>query len=303
ILLTSVDTDGTRAGFDVDMLRAVRSVTPIPLVASGGAGRLEHFVEAVRAGGADAVLAASVFHDRQFSVGEVKRALAAARIAVRPAPGQAPFTVAFGPDGLVPVVVRDSSNGALLTLAYANEEAVRTTRETGFAHFYSRSRRKLWKKGETSGNVQRVVSIGLDCDADALVYEVIPAGPACHTGKGSCFEIVERLLAESAIGEGGKTPAFDLSSLVAIVNERKMNPVSGSYTNRLLAEGLRKIAKKVGEEGVEVALAGTGESDEALAGEIADLLYHLVVLMAARSLPPDAVERKLQERRGKRRDP
>ncbi|HUM03744.1 MAG TPA: bifunctional phosphoribosyl-AMP cyclohydrolase/phosphoribosyl-ATP diphosphatase HisIE [Thermoanaerobaculia bacterium] len=201
----------------------------------------------------------------------------------------------FDESGLVPVVVRDVTTGDVLTLAYANAEALAQTRATGFSHFFSRSRKKLWKKGETSGNVQRVTAISVDCDGDAVVYDVIPEGPACHTGSHSCFRVAATLATPAA------RPTLDLGPLFAIILERKKNPVAGSYTNRLLEAGLSKIAKKVGEEGVETALAALVEDDDALAGEAADLLYHLAVLLTARGLSPADVEKKLRDRRGLRR--
>jgi len=258
-------------------------------------------VTAVREGGADAVLAAGVFHQRVFTIGEVKQALASAGIPVRlggaaaaPEP-PGPLPVTFDEAGLVPVVVRDVRNGEVLTLAWANEEALELTRTTGFSHFFSRSRKKLWKKGETSGNVQRVASISIDCDGDAVLYDVVPEGPACHTGSRSCFHVARTLDAAAA------APALDLGPLFSIVADRQRNPVAGSYTNRLLEAGIAKIAKKVGEEGVETALAALVEDDGALAGEAADLLYHLAVLLTARGVPPSDVERKLRQRRGERR--
>ncbi len=300
ILLTSVDSDGTREGFDVEMLRAVRSAADIPIVASGGAGKLAHFVTAIRDGGADAVLAAGVFHQRVFTIGEVKQALASAGIPVRlgGAAGAAPagpIPAVFDEIGLVPVVVRDVRSGEVLTLAWANAEALELTRKTGYSHFFSRSRQKLWKKGETSGNVQQVASISVDCDGDAVVYDVVPRGPACHTGSRTCFRVVETLDPAAA------APSLDLGPLFAIVADRQRSPVAGSYTNRLLEAGIAKIAKKVGEEGVETAIAALVEDDGALAGEAADLLYHLAVLLTARGVPPSDVERKLRDRRGERR--
>jgi cyclase len=295
ILLTSVDADGTQAGFDVEMLRAVRAVSALPLVASGGAGGPEDFSPAVLEGGADAVLAASIFHDRLFTIGQVKRAMRAKGIPVR-LEADPLGDVNFDAGGLVPVVVRNEKTGEVLTLAWANAEALETTRRTGFSHFFSRSRKALWKKGETSGNVQRVTGISLDCDGDAVVYDVVPAGPACHTGSRSCFRRVETL------EPGAGTPlSLDLGPLFDVVKSRKEKPVPGSYTNSLLESGIARIAKKVGEEGVEAALAAVGEDDEALAGEAADLLYHLVVLLTARGVPPAAIEHKLRDRRGARR--
>jgi imidazoleglycerol phosphate synthase cyclase subunit/phosphoribosyl-ATP pyrophosphohydrolase len=300
ILMTSVDADGTRAGFDVEMLRVARAATPTPIVASGGAGRPEHFVEAVRGGGADAVLGATVFHDRLLSIREVKRAMSAAGIPVRAALAPAALPVAWSAAGLAPVVVRDAGTCEVLMLAWADEEALAKTRETGFAHFFSRERRALWKKGETSGNVQRVLTIALDCDRDALVYDVVPAGPACHTGARSCFRVVEELEGEGgisrAVGVGPATGEPSLSPLFEIVASRRDRPVDGSYTNRLLSEGVVKIAQKVGEEAVETALAAVAQGRDALVGETADLLYHLVVLLVAKGIAPGEIAEALKAR-------
>ena len=297
ILLTSVDADGTKDGFDLEMLRLARRATSVPIVASGGAGKLGHFAPAVTEGGADAVLAASVFHDRIYTIGQVKRAMAEAGVTVRLEGAGQLLLARFDERGLVPVVVRDARAGQVLMLAWANAEALEKTLETGFSHFFSRSRQALWKKGATSGHVQSVVSVHLDCDRDAVLYDVVSEGPACHTGTTSCFHQVAML------GEKPAEPArgIDLGALFAVVADRKAHPEEGSYTNQLLSGGIARIAKKVGEEGVETALAATGEGDDELAGEIADLLYHLVVLMAARGLDPSRVDEKLVSRRGKRR--
>ena len=308
ILLTSMDADGTQAGFDLAMLRAARAATTVPIVASGGAGKVEHFPPAVLEAGADAVLAASVFHDRIFTVGAVKRALAAAGVPVRPAVPPGLESLVADAAGLVPVVIRDERTGDALTLAWANAEALALTAETGYTHLYSRSRKALWKKGESSGHVQRVVRISVDCDRDAVLYDVLPEGPACHTGRRTCFTAVPGLpFAAPDAGAAGpaaaRAPRLDLEPLFEVVAERKAHPQPGSYTNRLLAEGLARCAQKVGEEGVEAALAAVTGDEKALASEVADLLFHVVVLMAARGLDPSAVQRELEERRGVRRAP
>lgn len=325
ILLTSMDADGTKAGFDLAMLKAARAATALPIVASGGAGELAHFAPAVLEGGADAVLAASVFHDRVFSVGMVKRAMARAGVPVRAAIPAGLEGVAYDDRGLVPVVVRNASAGEVLTLAWANDEALALTVETCRTHLFSRSRNALWKKGETSGNVQRVVRVSLDCDGDAVLYDVEPAGPACHTGAASCFAPIAAIPAGAAAPSGrpadagsaasrpglrsspeGRAAAgadpFGLGPLLAIVADRKARPEPGSYTNRLLEKGVGKCAQKVGEEGVEVALAAVSRDDAGLAAEVADLMYHVVVLMAARGLEPSAVAAELAARRGARRE-
>ena len=303
ILLTSMDADGTKAGFDLAMLKAARAVTTLPIVASGGAGEPGHFAPAVLEGGADAVLAASVFHDRLFSVGMVKRAMAKAGVPVRPAIPAGLEEVAYDGRGLVPVVVRDAATGEVLTLAWANDEALALTVETRETHLFSRSRNALWKKGETSGNVQRVVGVSLDCDRDAALYDVEPAGPACHTGAATCFAPIDAIPAGRApAATRASADPFALGPLFDVVAARKASPEPGSYTNRLLEKGIGKCAQKVGEEGVEVALAAVSRDDAGLAAEIADLMYHVVVLMAARGLDPSSVAAELEARRGVRRE-
>jgi phosphoribosyl-ATP pyrophosphohydrolase/phosphoribosyl-AMP cyclohydrolase len=238
-----------------------------------------------------------------LSIREVKRAMAAAGIQVR-APLGEEMPVAWDARGLAPVVVRDSETGEVLMLAYANAEALSKTRESGLAHFFSRERKALWKKGETSGNVQRVVSISLDCDRDALVYDVVPAGPACHTGARSCFSPVETLEARPSHAKPaapGEDFPLSLAPLFEVVTSRRDHPVEGSYTNKLLSKGIVKIAQKVGEEAVETALAAAAQGREALVGETSDLLYHLVVLLVAKGISPREIADALETRRGDRR--
>lgn len=171
-------------------------------------------------------------------------------------------------------VVQDAGDGRVLMLAWMDDEALRRTRETGEAWFWSRSRRELWHKGETSGNTLAVEEIREDCDGDAVLLRVRPAGPACHTGSRSCFA----------------------PWLWRRVSERAKERPEGSYVAGLLAAGPAAAARKVGEEGVETALAGAGESDERLIEELADLWFHSYVLLAARGLDPDDVEAELRRR-------
>jgi len=175
---------------------------------------------------------------------------------------------------LTPVVVQDADTGRVLMLAYADEEAVRRTRESGEAWFWSRSRSDYWRKGETSGNTLAVEEISDDCDGDALLYRVRPAGPVCHTGAESCFA----------------------PWLWRVVAERAKERPEGSYVASVLDAGAAAAARKVGEEGLETALAGASESDERLVSELADLWFHSYVLLAARGLDPTAVEDELQRR-------
>ncbi len=175
-------------------------------------------------------------------------------------------------DGLLPVVVQDADTLAVLMLGYANAESLELTLATGHMTFYSRSRRRLWTKGESSGNVLAVVAVRIDCDNDTLLVSARPAGPTCHTGSESCFD---------------RAPGNFLGRLDALVQQREQQRPAGSYTTRLFEDGIRRIAQKVGEEGVETALAGVVQDDTALLGESADLLFHLIVLLRARGLSLD----------------
>jgi phosphoribosyl-ATP pyrophosphohydrolase/phosphoribosyl-AMP cyclohydrolase len=189
---------------------------------------------------------------------------------------------AFG-DGLLPVIVQHADDGTVLMLGWANDEALAATERTSEAHFWSRSRDRLWRKGETSGNTMRVIEIGTDCDADAILYRVRPSGPACHTGTRSCF------------GEASR--AGGLRELEATINARRGADPAASYTARLLSGGPRRPAEKVVEEAGEVAAASLAGTDDELAAEAADLLYHLLVVLAARDLSLDRVLGVLEARR------
>ena len=186
---------------------------------------------------------------------------------------QAVEEIVYDSDGLVPCIVQDWRTGEVLTLAYMNEEALARTRETGETHFFSRSRGELWHKGETSGNFQRVKALRYDCDGDALLALVEPAGPACHTGERTCF----------FRGDIDPVPAEALAALERTIDDRARDRPKGSYTAELLAEPGR-IAEKVREEADEVARAAGDEEERRVAAEAADLLYHLSVLLASRGL-------------------
>jgi len=195
--------------------------------------------------------------------------------------------VVFDERGLVPCVVQDWLTGEVLTLAYMNAESLRLTRESGETHFFSRSRGQLWHKGETSGNVQTVKAIRYDCDGDALVVLVEPAGPACHTGERTCFHRGE--LEPAA-------PHEVLPALERIIAARAAERPAGSYTAKLLADRALN-GDKVREEADEVVQAASAESDERLAEEAADVLYHLAVLLHGRELSLADAERVLDGRR------
>lgn len=180
--------------------------------------------------------------------------------------------VKYDDKGLFVAIAQDSESGEVLMQAFMNEESLRLTLETGYATYYSRSRNKLWKKGEESGHLQKVVSATFDCDNDALLLKVKQTGVACHTGAYSCFF--------NRVVDDGETIGVEmLGKLARVVKDRKENPQEGSYTSYLFEKGVDKIAKKAGEEAVEMVIASKNEDKEELIGECADLLYHTLVLL------------------------
>jgi len=189
--------------------------------------------------------------------------------------------VHFGDDGLVPVVAQSALAGDVLMVAYADRAALERTRETGEAHYHSRSRGALWKKGETSGHTQVVEDVRVDCDGDAVLYVVRQHGPACHTGAPTCF---------------GEPTGAILTRLAGTIADRARTHPTGSYTARLLDEGVGRIAQKLGEEAVETVVAATSEDAARLTSEAADLLYHLLVLLEAKHLPLERVFEELAQR-------
>jgi phosphoribosyl-ATP pyrophosphohydrolase/phosphoribosyl-AMP cyclohydrolase len=194
-------------------------------------------------------------------------------------------------DGLLPAVVQDAASGAVLMLGYMNREALAQTLATGRVTFYSRSRRALWVKGETSGNWLQLRSLGPDCDGDAILVQAAPEGPTCHAGTPSCFATVP--------APGAMQLGF-LAKLEAVIAARIAEPRDASYTARLHAGGLRRVAQKVGEEGLELALAGAGGSDAEVVAEGADLLYHLALLLQERGLSLAAMVVELERRHDER---
>ena len=202
--------------------------------------------------------------------------------------------VRFGADGLVPVVAQESRSGDVLMVGYANREALERTAATGQAHYYSRSRATLWRKGESSGHAQTVREIRLDCDGDSVLYRVHQAGPACHTGSPTCF--ARSVGEEGALANAPDPGGHLLKRLASTVAERARTRPAGSYTVQLLDMGVGPISRKLGEEAVEAVVAANTEDDERLASEAADLLYHLVVLLQARGVSLDAVWGQLEER-------
>jgi phosphoribosyl-ATP pyrophosphohydrolase/phosphoribosyl-AMP cyclohydrolase len=187
-------------------------------------------------------------------------------------------------DGLLPTVVQDHATGQVLMLGYMDRTALEKTLEGGKVTFFSRSKQRLWTKGETSGNTLDLVSVSPDCDSDALLVRAVPNGPTCHLGTTSCF------------GSEGPTGLAFLAQLSRVVAMRADDPAEESYTAQLLAEGREKIAQKIGEEGVEVALAAVTRDDDGLTDELADLAYHIAVLLQARGLSWDDIGERLRKR-------
>jgi phosphoribosyl-ATP pyrophosphohydrolase/phosphoribosyl-AMP cyclohydrolase len=232
----------------------------------------------------------------------------------------------YDDQGLIPTIVQDAGTGQVLMLAYMNAEALAKTLESGETWFWSRSRQTLWHKGATSGNVQPVAEMRYDCDADALLVRVYPAGPACHTGEQSCFfrrlpgdipqspDNAEKplspessfarsplsLAGDKEYNQSSKRQAsedhFSLQQLYQVIQDRRQNPVPGSYTASLLDAGLPKIAQKVGEEAAEVLVAALAQEDQRLVEEVADLAYHLLVMLAARGITPASITTELARR-------
>ncbi len=194
----------------------------------------------------------------------------------------------FDENGLIPAIVVDSVSKKVLTLAYMNEESLKITMEKELTCFYSRSRKELWLKGETSGNYQHVVSITADCDYDALTVVVEKDGPACHTGEDSCFY--------NPVFESDELHEFSLSSLVKLIEGRKINKTEGSYTTYLFEKGLDKILKKVGEECTEVIIAAKDNDKKETIYEIADLCYHVLVLMIEQGISLEDIHKELASR-------
>jgi phosphoribosyl-ATP pyrophosphohydrolase/phosphoribosyl-AMP cyclohydrolase len=206
--------------------------------------------------------------------------------------------VNFDAAGLIPAVVQDARTLRVLTLAYMNAESLAKTIETNETWFWSRSRSRLWHKGETSGNTQRVVDVLLDCDRDALTVLVVPSGPACHTGAESCFhnEIQSAGPFEDVSVAGSTNLGEVLDRLYALIESRKRKRPEGSYTTYLFDQGLDKILKKVGEESAETIIAAKNDDRSALVKESSDLLYHLVVLLVERGLSLGEVRDELVSR-------
>jgi phosphoribosyl-AMP cyclohydrolase / phosphoribosyl-ATP pyrophosphohydrolase len=218
-----------------------------------------------------------------------------------------PEELRFGPDGLLPAIVQEASDGTVLMLAYMNHEALTMTLSTGYAHFWSRSRQTLWKKGETSGNMQRVEAVHYDCDSDAILIQVTQINVACHTGQRSCFyrtiDIPATPVLVSTNTEAGPQPALSevLAALYQLILVRRDTGDESSYVRHLFARGQDVMGKKVIEEAAEVVLASKNAAPAELVYEMADLWFHALVLLSFHKIHPHEVLRELQRRFGQPR--
>ncbi|MGM0881678.1 MAG: bifunctional phosphoribosyl-AMP cyclohydrolase/phosphoribosyl-ATP diphosphatase HisIE [Bacillota bacterium] len=204
--------------------------------------------------------------------------------------------------GLVPAVVQDVQSKEVLMMAYMNRESLQLSVETGVTWYWSRSRNELWNKGATSGHTQRIVSMAYDCDGDTLVVKVEQKGPACHTGRYSCFFNPVEVSGNAAAAEAVQTTAdrfATLGQLESVIAERYAERPDGSYTTYLFEKGVDKILKKVGEEASEVIIAAKNKDNDELRSEVSDLIFHLMVLLRERGLPLDDVIREINGRHGK----
>ena len=220
-----------------------------------------------------------------------------------------PSQLKFDERGLIPAIVQDAANGQVLTLAYMNDESLRLTLETGLTHFYSRSRQRIWQKGEESGHIQRVQEIYVDCDEDALLIKAEQVVAACHTGRRSCFfrrfhpsaevpEEVERKLFDPEAIYGGSLSI--LQQVFEVIRDRKANPKADSYVSGLFAKGQDQILKKVGEEAAELVVASKNGRPAEIIYELADLWFHTLVLLGYHGIAPQEAAQELRKRFGKK---
>jgi cyclase len=289
VVVNSIDADGVQEGFDIGLLNTIMKRVDIPIIASGGAGSIKDFIELFRklpriyAG-----LAASVFHFDQVDIKELKEQLSEAGIPVNGVNMSLNIDdISFDEKGLIPAIVVEYDTGKVLMLAYMNKESLKISLDEKRTCFWSRSRNELWRKGESSGNVQHIKSIVADCDRDALLVYVSKDGPACHLGTETCFEYPLY----------GDVPCrFTAAELYKLLEARKENMPSGSYTTYLFKEGRDKILKKIGEETAEVIIAGKNADKAESIYEISDLCYHVLVMMAEMGINPEDIKRELESR-------
>jgi imidazoleglycerol phosphate synthase cyclase subunit/phosphoribosyl-ATP pyrophosphohydrolase len=265
IVLNCMNQDGMRQGYDIKQIEHLRRYVNVPLIASGGAGSMQDFCDVFEVN-VDGALAARVFHKREIKIPLLKCYLGLNNVPVRD--NYLKHIKWDRASELIPAIVQDSQSLQVLMLGYMNSGALQKTIEDGLVTFYSRSKKRLWTKGESSGNFLKLIDIKLDCDSDALLVKAMPQGPACHLNTVSCF------------GNEATLDARIINKLADIIKERASAMSDNSYTVNLLQQGIMRIAQKVGEEGVELALAAVADPEN-LCEEMADLWYHCLVLLQA----------------------
>lgn len=267
IVLNCMNQDGVRQGYDCQQLSLMRQHCQVPLIASGGAGSMADFQHVFTQANVDGALAASVFHKNLFSIEKLKHYLQSQKIAVRPVS-----------PSLIPAIIQDADTREVLMLGYMNDQSWQKTLDTKRVTFYSRSKQRLWTKGESSGNYLQLIDYRIDCDQDTILIFAKPAGPTCHLGNTTCFS---------------EKTDMSIYQLEKVIKQRQKNMPEGSYTTELLQQGTARIAQKVGEEGLEVALAAVQQDRDHLKAEAADLLYHLLVLLADQGIDFSEIEKSL----------
>ena len=286
ILLTSMNKDGTKSGYDIEFLKQLDEISTVPVIASGGAGTKEHFLEAFKKANADACLAASLFHYQELSIEELKEYLRENRVESK---------IMIKPEdmdyeklgGIFPAIILDVETEQVLMLGFMNEEAYRKTLGTNEVTFYSRTNKRLWTKGETSGNKLLVERILSDCDSDTLLIYAKPLGNTCHTGSYSCFNYEKK-----------DTLQF-LNNLFSLIKQRKEDLPEGSYTTKLFKSGDNRIAQKVGEEAIETVIAFKNKDKEEIVNEVSDLIYHLFVMLVQSGIEFTEISDNLEKRHRK----
>ena len=279
ILFTSMDHDGTKNGFANEALKNLSELVNVPIIASGGAGSIKHFTDTFVHGRADAALAASVFHYKQIEIKALKNELKPSRCKCKN------MNINFDKNtGLIPAIIQDSDTGKVLMLGYMNRESYDKTQATKLVTFYSRSKQRLWTKGEESGHYLHVHQIANDCDQDTLLIQASPAGPTCHKGSDTCW------------GERNKPSFGFLSRLEQVIKSRKTMDPDKSYVSSLFQKGINKIAQKVGEEAVEVVIESKDDNEKLFLDESADLLFHYMILLEAKGYSLNDVVEVLKRR-------
>ena len=283
ILFTSMDHDGTKNGFANQTLAELSVLVNIPIIASGGAGTTDHFVDAFKIGKADAALAASVFHYGEIKIPDLKKKLQQENIEIRITNEKADFNK--NPDGLLPAIIQDSKTQKILMLGYMNAESLEITQNSGKVTFYSRSKKRIWTKGEESGNFLYLVDIAIDCDLDTFLIKVNPKGPTCHKGTDTCWD------EENTLNLGF------ISELQKTIKERELNPKEKSYVSNLFQKGIKKIAQKVGEEAVETIIEAMNNEEKLFEEEAADLFFHYLILLRAKNKSLEDIVQVLEKRK------